>query len=161
MSELSFFKAAKQGDDSTLDQGINADNVNSKNGDKGYTALCYAAGFNKKTSVALLLQRDADVNEPGGELNQTPLMLAADRGHDDVLMLLLKAPGINVNATDAHGYNALMLAVSAGNIPAIQALMDKTNLNHVNTAGDTVFYLSDDALVNDVLVPYLPPGYPN
>ena len=43
MSELSFFKAAKQGDDSTLDQGIHADNVNSKNGDKGYTALCYAA----------------------------------------------------------------------------------------------------------------------
>lgn len=39
----------------------------------------------------------------------TALMVAAWKGHSDVVRLLLAVPGINVNAADSNGHTALMM----------------------------------------------------
>jgi len=153
----SFFQAAKKGDKQILEHGINADNVDIKDGEKGYTLLCYAAAHNQKDAVDFLLMKHANINTQGGELNQSPLMLATERNHDAIVNRLLEESNIDVNLIDKHGRNALMLAVLSTNISAIHALISKTNLEQINSFGDTVFHLSDNPAVNDILVPYLQP----
>lgn len=151
----SLFKAAKHGEKHILEAAIHANNIDMKE-EKGYTLLCYAAGFNQKNVLEFLLKHKANINIQGGELNHSPLMLAIERNHHDIVAYLLEDPNIDVNLVDAKGRNALMQAVLSKNIPAINALISKTDLDHVDNFGDTVFYLSDDPAVNDLLVPYLP-----
>jgi ankyrin repeat protein len=54
-------------------------------------------------------QADANAKESTGV---TALMIATANGHADVVQVLLLS-GANVYASDAHGRNALMLAVGA------------------------------------------------
>ena len=152
----SFFIAAKHGEKHILKDAIHAENVNIKDSEKGYTLLCYAAAYNNKDVVDLLLKQGANINIQGGELNQTPLMLAAERNNNEIVNDLLAHPNIDVTLIDAQGRNALMLAVLSKNIPAINALITKTNLRHIDNFADTVFHLSEDPTVNDLLVPHLP-----
>lgn len=151
----SVFTAAKHGDIHVLEHSIQADEINEKDGDKGYTLLCYAAAFNQKEVLAFLLTQGADINIQGGELNKSPLMLAVEKNNNAIVTCLLADPNLDVSLVDAHGRNALMLAVISGNIPVIKALIHKTDLNHIDNFADSVFYLSNDPAVNDLLVPYL------
>jgi len=150
------FTAAKHGETHIIEHGLHADDVDMKDSEKGYTLLCYAAGHNQKKVVAFLLKQGANINTQGGELNQSPLMLAIERNHHDIVAYLLEDPNIDVALIDAQGRNALMQAVLSKNIPAITALISKTDLSHIDNFADTVFYLSDDPAVNNLLVPYLP-----
>lgn len=150
------FTAAKHGETHILEHGLHADDIDTKDSEKGYTLLCYAAGFNQKNVLEFLLKQNANINIQGGELNQSPLMLAIERNHHDIVARLLADPNIDVTLIDAQGRNALMLAVLSKNIPAITALMSKTDLNHIDNFADTVFYLSNDPVINDLLMPHLP-----
>jgi ankyrin repeat protein len=150
------FTAAKHGETHILEHELHADNIDTKDKEKGYTLLCYAAGFNQKNVLEFLLKQNANINIQGGELNQSPLMLAIERNHHDIVAYLLADPNIDVTLIDAQGRNALMQAVLSKNIPAITALISKTDLSHIDNFADTVFYLSDDPAVNNLLVPYLP-----
>lgn len=151
-----FFEAAKQGEAHILEHALHPDEIDTKDSEKGYTLLCYAAAYNQKKVLELLLQHGANINTQGGELNQSPLMLAIERKHHEIVECLLAHPNIDVTLIDAHGRNALMLAVLSKNIPVITALIDKTDLGHIDNFADTVFHLSNDPAVNDLLVPHLP-----
>ena len=152
----SLFTAVKHGNKHALTHAVDIKNIDAKDAEHGYSLLGYAAYFGHKKIVRFLLKQGANINLPGGELNQTPLMLATTRNHHEIITCLLDDSNIDLNLIDAHGRNALMLAVLSKNMPAINALIDKTNLQHIDNFGDTVFHLSDDPTINDLLVAHLP-----
>jgi len=73
-------------------------------------------------TVAELLARGANVNaaRPDGA---TALMLAAKRGHTEIVSALLACDGINVNAVTSSGVSALMLAAQNGRAEIVSALL--------------------------------------
>jgi ankyrin repeat protein len=91
----------------------------------GWTALHCAADGNRVDMVPELLgSPDADVNEQTNTL-ETPLHLAARRGHAAVVRLLL-ASGANSQATTASGETALELAKRTGHQSVQSLLGDET-----------------------------------
>jgi len=59
----------------------------------------------------------------------TPLMIAAERGHVDFVKTLPANPTININEVDVDGHTALCRAVSAGQMDAVQSLLEAPNIN--------------------------------
>lgn len=65
--------------------------------DNGQTALHYASSRDRLEIAQMLLDNGADVNVHD-KLGSTPLHRAASRGNHDMVALLLKTPGIDVDA---------------------------------------------------------------
>jgi ankyrin repeat protein len=88
----------------------------------GWTALHNVAEIgDTATAGALLACRDLDLN--ARELtNKTPLMLAAAKGHDGIVKLLVEA-GANRRLIDRAGVDALALAIKARSLPVIRELL--------------------------------------
>ncbi len=85
-----------------------------------------------------LMENGADVNCLGDELNETPLMAAAQMGHLEALKILL-AKGANPNLKDTQGDTALSLALEYHH-PEIAAILRqrgaKANILDAASAGD-------------------------
>ena len=85
---------------------------------KGNTAI-FIAFHNGHPQVVEHILTDSSVDPPL-DLNatckedhgRTLLMVAAFKGHDNLVSMILKRPGIQVNLQDADGYTALALAAS-------------------------------------------------
>jgi len=73
--------------------------------------------------LATLLKAGADVNT-GRDNGCTPLFIAAARGHEVVLLALLKA-GAQMTATD-DGHTPLMAATNGGHTVVVAALRQWT-----------------------------------
>ncbi len=84
---------------------------------------CAAASAHprRKAVADLLCRRGAALSDKNKEM-LTPLHLAADRSHYDVMDLLLKH-GAKVNALDVHGQTALHRCAREGNVQACRVLM--------------------------------------
>ena len=55
---------------------------------------------------------------------RSPLMIAAERGHAGIVAAMLASElGVDVNATNAEGVTALMLAAQSGNVDAVRTLL--------------------------------------
>lgn len=94
-----------------LDAGFDP---NSSNECLSHSSLGEAARLGRLDVVQLLLEHGADVNNQcNGELQETPLMLAAEAGHQEVVKLLLR---LNADPllTNAHEETALMKAMKKG-----------------------------------------------
>ena len=90
----------------------------------GMTALHWAALNGNSNLVGVLLTAKAAV-EPKTRLGDyTPLHLAAERGHGDVVARLLAA-GSKPAAATTTGVQAIHMAADAGSVDAIKALLDK------------------------------------
>ncbi|KAI5762929.1 RNASEL protein [Gulo gulo luscus] len=80
----------------------------------GRNALIYAFRNSDDRNVEditrLLLHHGADVNVRG-EKGKTPLILAVERGHLDLVQMLLEQEHIEIDDTDSEGKTALLLAV--------------------------------------------------
>ncbi|XP_022364001.1 2-5A-dependent ribonuclease isoform X1 [Enhydra lutris kenyoni] len=80
----------------------------------GRNALIYAFrnsdDRNLEDITRLLLYHGADVNVRG-EKGKTPLILAVERRHSDVVQMLLEQEHIEIDDTDSEGKTALLLAV--------------------------------------------------
>jgi ankyrin repeat protein len=73
--------------------------------------------------VKLLVEHKADVNEPGGN-GKTPLILAAQNGHEDIISYLLER-GAEVNGRNAaDGTTALMWAANTGRARIVELLLE-------------------------------------
>ncbi|WP_159558737.1 ankyrin repeat domain-containing protein [Alcanivorax sp. S71-1-4] len=80
------------------------------NSHSGFSSLYQAAYHGAGETLDQLLAAGADVNSRNGDGPFTPLMTAADLGHQDIAVRLLAA-GADPNITTRNGYNALYYAV--------------------------------------------------
>ena len=72
----------------------------------------------------LLVKAGADVNAQGGPFNLSPLMIAAFKGHADVVRFL-KNNGADLYLEDANGNTALDLAELKNNAEVSRILREK------------------------------------
>lgn len=88
----------------------------------GCSALMVAAAAGSSL-VSPLLAANADVNRRDNA-RETPLMAATMHGHEQSVAQLLAATGVDVDAANADGETALMLAVGEHNQPILTALLE-------------------------------------
>ncbi|EED15418.1 transcription initiation factor tfiid, putative [Talaromyces stipitatus ATCC 10500] len=90
-----------------------------------------------ETQVRFLLQNGGDVHV-NNEDRQTPLLLAAKRGHSDLVRLLLKH-GADIDSADKDGSKA-------GDVLIVQLLLEgDVNIDAIDDGGNTVFVLAEMA----------------
>ena len=99
--------------------------------------------------VSALLQRGFDPNTIDAERGETGLILALREGHADVAALLMKAPGIDLEARARNGDTALMIAAFKANKPAVQALIALDA--EVNRPGWTALHYAASVGANDIV----------
>ena len=123
----------------------------------GHTALMMAVNVGMKHEakmviVRMLLEAGADVNdkETINEISskeRTVLTMAVDHNcHVDIVQMLLKAPGANVNVKDNQVRTPLMIAVENGHVKILKALL-KAGAD-VNEKGFGVRTLLIDVILN-------------
>jgi ankyrin repeat protein len=86
------------------------------------TALAYAAAGGSPDMVRLLLRHGANPNARTAVCRQTPIMSAAECGHDAAAAALIAA-GADVNARTCTGRTALMYAASSGRDSTVRLLL--------------------------------------
>ena len=94
----------------------------------GDTALYEASGLGDSNMVKLLVERDSSIIEDGPALELTsPLQYAAERGHTEILKILLDS-GARTEAEQPAGWgskgSALYLASRGGHLECVRALLD-------------------------------------
>ena len=92
----------------------------------------------------LLEREDILVNEQAPHDGATPLYLAAYRGHDKVVELLLKKEGIQVNTPTYVGNTPLHVAARKGHDKVVKLLLKKEGIevNLANLEGATPLSLA-------------------
>ena len=141
-----------------LDHGANVE----KGAPRGYTPLAIAIEEGQLDAAYALIQAGAHVNLPASDHKLTPLMVIAselppqsrdvqvlqNHGPIDIARALL-AHKAKVNATDADGVTALMIAAARDNSQMIGLLIQSgANPGLKSTAGETA---RDIAVANDNL----------
>jgi ankyrin repeat protein len=86
------------------------------------TDLAGAVAFDDARAVARLLAQGADPNAPDDK-GQPPLVLALRDQQYAAAEALLKAPGLKVDAANANGETAVMMAALRGNLAWVQRLL--------------------------------------
>ena len=88
----------------------------------------------------VLLAHAAAVDVRENATQMTPLLLAAEQGHADVVTVLLQH-GANVHATDPVGMTALHLAAWRGDLAMAQILLHyEADVNVLNAIGQTALH---------------------
>ena len=101
-----------------LGADLNAIDVN------GDTALNHAAQFNQPAAMKLLLEAGADTGIQD-KWKQTPLISAAGDKHNRAAVRLLLQYGADTEIATPHGGTPLNYAAGWGDLPIIQALLEK------------------------------------
>jgi ankyrin repeat protein len=76
----------------------------------GLDRLHWASYFGFTSYVEYLLQKGVDVDNQDNNIRRTPIMLAADAGHESTVKALLNH-GVNLECVDVRGMTAVHLAV--------------------------------------------------
>ncbi len=109
--------AVRGGDPKAVAAALDAGaDVNARN-EYGVTALWIAASKGKPAVVGLLLDRGADPNARDGIWYETPLSLAVGGGHDEAVVLLLKAGAKDVDAA--------VIRAARGKLSTLRAVLDR------------------------------------
>lgn len=99
-------------DTDVFQQLMELGDVNARVGQVGQTALHLAVRHGRASTVRLLLAHGANVNAQD-QAGTTALISACDRGHTDIVRILLQDPDCDVNLTDKGSRSALSLATQA------------------------------------------------
>lgn len=86
--------------------------------------LMSAADSGDSSAVSSLLNHATDANSQFPILGSSPLILAAAKGHAEVVRLLLDH-GAHINATDHTGWTALHAAVYGGHVEVVRLLLER------------------------------------
>ena len=94
--------------------------------------------FLKKSSKFTDNEIENIINAKDAE-DDTLLLLAAEKGHIEVVNLLLSQPGIEINAVDKIGWTPLLLAAIEGHTEVVQLLLAQPGIkvNVANSLGHT------------------------
>jgi ankyrin repeat protein len=106
--------------------------------------LLYAVQHGKTADVVALISQGANINATSGYFKNTPLILAAEGGHIDIINILISTPGIQVNQKNKDLYTALMSAAAFGRTAAIKVLLTVNGIlvNLQNEYGKTALILA-------------------
>jgi len=100
----------------------------------------------RKAIIEMLYRKGANLNDKNKEL-LTPLHVAVDKSHYDVIDVLLKCRGTKVNALDSAGQTALHRAARDGNVQACRILLSYGADPHiVSLQGFTAAQLSTESV---------------
>jgi ankyrin repeat protein len=94
--------------------------------------------------VAFLLENGANINDKEfrDEIDQTPLIVAAQGGCKEIVEMLLQA-GADIEHRNDQGENALISAAQEGHKEIVQILLDAgANINQENADGETALDLA-------------------
>lgn len=86
--------------------------------------LVKSAEFNDPRGIQQQLQQGVDPNRTDSR-GRTALFTAVREGSERALAVLLASPQVDVNAVNANGETALMLAAIRGSLPMAQALVKR------------------------------------
>ena len=98
--------------------------------------LCFKGNL---VGVRAALARGEDVNSRDADDN-TGLMYAISRGHNEIVKFLVEQPTVDLNCTSREGNTALHIAADVDNVEVVRMLLDDARLNtanHKNNDGDT------------------------
>ena len=90
----------------------------------GTTPLYKSVWDGELILVKKLISAGAQVDTPSPGSRWTPLMAAANNGHNDILIALLDA-GANINNKDHQGRTPLFMAAFGGHEDVVRTLIDK------------------------------------
>mmetsp|Transcript_4441 Transcript_4441/g.6644 ORF Transcript_4441/g.6644 Transcript_4441/m.6644 type:complete len:317 (+) Transcript_4441:16-966(+) len=104
----------------------------------GRTALMYSANVGNLQMVKFLLRKKANVEARDFQC-RTALMDSAMEGHSDIVRLLVKEYGADVNAANKYGATALIYAAHEGRALIASILIDDlgADVNACDSYGDT------------------------
>ena len=87
----------------------------------------------------------------------TPIVLAVERNNIEIVKILLKIPGIDVNLADDDGETPIMLAIYGCNVEIVKLLLavPGININWKNKNGDTPIMLAIEQTCNAEIVKLL------
>ena len=117
-------ESCRQGDPGRLKKFLTVDVINFKQpytGDSGLHCAVSSPFPKRKQVVETLCRKGCHLNEKNKDF-LTPLHLATDKSHYDVMELLLKH-GAKVNALDSLGQTCLHRAAREGNVQACRILL--------------------------------------
>ncbi|MBS0204831.1 MAG: ankyrin repeat domain-containing protein [Planctomycetes bacterium] len=102
------------------------------------TSLMQAASEGNLNDVKFHLRRDPEALHRSNDFGMTPLHLAADKGQDRVVEILLQA-GADVNVPNANVQaTPLQYAATGGFVQAVRVLLDaNANVNATDSVGRT------------------------
>ncbi|KAL7267013.1 hypothetical protein RUND412_010412 [Rhizina undulata] len=112
----------------------NVDNYNIRNR-FGETPLLVAADLgNEEEGVEI---------DSGNYANETPLYVAAKKGHDAIVKLLLEKEGVNINYKVYADQTPLCIAVGWGQVAAVKLLLEKAgvDINSKDRNGETPIWV--------------------
>jgi uncharacterized protein len=90
-----------------------------------YVDFFRAVKIDDAPAVRKLLQRGFDPNAIEETRGDTGMILALREEAMDVFRVMLNAPDVDIEAKAFNGDNALMIACFKGNLPAVEALLEK------------------------------------
>ena len=106
-------------------------------GQNGYTALHYSCIHGYVDNVRTLIERKANVNART-DSGYTPLTLAAENGHDNVVHVLLSDSQCQVDAKNLDGHTALHYSCGYGNVDIVSTLVKhKADVDARAESGET------------------------
>jgi ankyrin repeat protein len=94
----------------------------------GSSVLVQAAEKGNLETVQALLELEGEVNSTDRTLT-SPLMMAAQHGHKDIVDLLLAKNDVKVNLQSKLGDTALILAADFGHKEIVESLLKKTGID--------------------------------
>lgn len=124
LDSLSIHQLAAQGDVSQVALHLSKDSsLLSKQDERGFTPLIWAAAFGEKAMVDFLLEKGADPKTIARE-RESALTLASSGGYVDIVESLLRH-GVDINTYDWNGGTPLLYAVRGNHIKCVEALLAK------------------------------------
>lgn len=114
-----------------------------------YEDFFHAVRRDLPQQVAPLLKRGFDPNTVDAERGETGLILALREGHASVASLLMKTPGIDLEAKARNGDTALMIAAFTKNKAAVEMLLSLDA--QVNRVGWTALHYASTVGANDIV----------
>ncbi|XP_076009337.1 DNA-binding protein RFXANK [Genypterus blacodes] len=124
LDSLSIHQLAAQGDVSQVAAHLSKDgSLLSKEDERGFTPLMWAAAFGEKAVVDFLLEKGADPKTIARE-RESALSLSSSGGYVDIVKSLLRH-GVEINTYDWNGGTPLLYAVRGNHVKCAEALLAK------------------------------------